>query len=181
MAGGIDAQLQRIAGPGAPSVATGVVTKIETHESYGYLLTVRIQPGDENDLVQARLCASGSGAGQGIYWPVAVGDEVLLVFPDGDRMRAVAIPGLTSGAAKPPSGWNNDHVEVVQPNGMTVRRTEGANTSPVVTATILPELLKFVNAVIVATGGGSPDMSNFGLRLIAEVDKTDALFVERRV
>lgn len=180
MAGGPDAKLRNIQGT-TPYVLVGIITEIEEHADFGYLLTVEVQPGDGR-VIQARLCALGSGNRKGMFWPVEVGDEVLVLLPDGEPHRAVALPGLVSGAAAPPASWGNDHVEVVHANGMEVRRTDGAPTSAVVLATILPELLKALVAITsnFATLGlpPHPDLSNFALRVSAEVDKSPALFAE---
>ncbi len=180
MAGGSDLMLRRLQAS-TPYVLTGTISGIEEHADFGYLLTVDLRPGDGRT-VQARLCALGSGDGSGIFWPVVVGDEVLVLLPDGDPNRAVAIPGLPSSAAAPPSSWGNDHVEVVHANGMKVRRTAAAPVSEVVLATLLPELVQGLTAIVTtlaALGAPPPsDLTNLILRLAAEVDKSPALFAE---
>lgn len=90
--------------------ARGLVTEVEQDASYGYLLTVSEQPSGR--VIQARLLFPGARGGLGIFWPVFVGDEVLLLFPDGDPHLAIATPSPASSNASPPADWNNDTIRI---------------------------------------------------------------------
>lgn len=98
-------------------VSLGVVTEIDIADG-GRMLCVRLQPsGDE---VLAREAQLGSGTQVGFYWPILVGDEVLVFFPDGDRNAGVAISGLQSNVKASPSGDNNSQPGLTHPLGFEV-------------------------------------------------------------
>lgn len=108
--GGTERNLSAIVKDGRSWVAVGQVTEVESHASLGFLATVALRPSGRE--VQARIVSWGAGAGAGIFWPVAVDDEVLVLFPGGDPNRAVALPGLPSESALPPDGWDNAKILV---------------------------------------------------------------------
>lgn len=86
-------------------VATGVVSAVEQHDSWGWLATVILQPSQRE--IQARVLGWGP-----VYVPVVVDQEVAVFFPDGDTNAAILLPGLPSEAAPVPSDWDNASVRV---------------------------------------------------------------------
>ena len=145
--------------------ATAQVTAIESHPDFGYLLTCRTRPGDQE--VQARLQFPGARGGLGIFWPVAVDDEVLVVFPDGEINRAIAIPGVSSSQAKPPDDWGNDTIRIeggadldVEIVADGVRLGTATATDPVALKSLVEAQLAalktaITGAVVVAGDGGA--------------------------
>ncbi len=107
---GIREGVQDLARDNRGWVAIGIVTGVSEVDGVGYLFDVALQPSGRE--CQARLAAMGAGAGAGMLWPIAVDDEVLVLFPDADPNRAVLLPGLSSSAAELPSDWSNDTVRV---------------------------------------------------------------------
>jgi len=156
---GTEETLRELVGEGPSWVAIGTVESIEEHDAWGYLLDLVLRSSGGE--VQARLAAWGAGDRTGAWFPVAVGDEVLVLFPDGDPNRAVAVPGLPSEAARVPTGWNNDHVEIVHSGGMKVRTTDGATTSKVLLETMCSPLkngLTEASAFMKAWGVPAPQL-----------------------
>lgn len=137
--GGLHRALDRLLDRGAAWVDLGVITAIEEHDSYGYLLTVSLQP--EGAEVQARpVWLMGGAQGEGIYSPIAVDDEVVVLLPAGDRNRAIALVGPPSGPSKPPAGWANDRISMVHSGGTEVRLAEAATVERVVVESLLTDL-----------------------------------------
>lgn len=124
--------------PQAPAVSLGQIAAIESHPEWGELVTVTLQPAGVQ--VQARLVRLGTRAAGGAFWPVAVDDECIVLFPDGDYQHAVAIMGLNSSAAAVPSSWDNSAPLVVHPSGTTFATTETATTQAVVLQSLLADL-----------------------------------------
>lgn len=138
---GLDQRLRDLVGAPPPSVELGTVDEVEAFAG-GYLVTCTVQPSGRK--VQARLAALGAGDGTGLYWPLAVGDEVLLLFPGGDANRAVAIPGWRSTAAPKPSTDDQTGPGLVHPRGFAVR-TSGAG---MVQGVVLESFLDAFRAVL---------------------------------
>ena len=141
--------------------ALGIVTAIDEHDAWGYRLTVTLQPLALE--VHARPGQAGCGSdGRGVWVPFEVDAEVFLHFPGGDVNRAVAYHGPTSTPALPPTGWANDHVEIVHDGGLEVRNTQGAPIQKVVTEDLLADLAAYVAEVataITGVGGTAPPSS----------------------
>lgn len=125
--------------------ALGVVTAIEAHADLGWLATITLQPGGGE--VQARIAQIGTAAAGGMFFPVAVDDEVEVYFPDGDPNRAVCRAGLVSAGATAPSCYDNSTPQLVHANGMEFRTGENATVQPVVVEALLPDLLTWVAGV----------------------------------
>lgn len=119
------------------AILIGTIDSIEALNG-GYLATGTVQP--DGIPFQARLMWAATGAAQGDFYPVAVGDEVLVLLPGGDPLRAVAIPGLTSSEATLPADFTNDKPRLVHPDGKTFQTAENATVSPVVVESVLPDL-----------------------------------------
>lgn len=121
----------------APQVAIGIVDTVEAFGG-GYLVSGALQPS--GDPFQARMLFGPIGAGTGDLFPVAAGDEVVVLHPDGDPNRAVALWGGNSSAAALPSSFTNDRPRLVHPDGKTFATSETATTQPVVVEALLPDL-----------------------------------------
>lgn len=132
-----------------PVVLVGIIDAIETYGG-GYLVTGTTQP--EGDAFQARMFFGPVGQGKGDLYPVAVGDEVLVLLPGGDPLRAIALPGGNSSEAKLPSSFTNDKPRLVHPNGKTFLTSEGAAATPVVMEALLPDLLNAMTEILTIFG-----------------------------
>ena len=98
-------------------VSLGVVTEVEIKNG-GRMLCVDLKPSGGE--VLAREVQLGSGAQVGFYWPILVGDEVLVLFPDADRNAGVAISGLQSNVKASPPGDDNRQPGLTHPLGFEV-------------------------------------------------------------
>lgn len=157
--------LRDLAADGRMWASMGTVTKIETHAAWGLLLTVETEPdGCECQARYLRIGAGGRGGGQ--FWPVAEGDEVLVVFARGNPNAGIAIGGFSSNAAPQPGSpnddpsiWGNDHVEFVDPGGFRVLRTAAGTTHRLVNETLLTDLktaLTEIKTALTAIGAAIP-------------------------
>lgn len=120
-------------------MGVGQVTAVESHPQWGYLVTLEMRPGGL--AVQARMATPGAGSARGDYWPIAVDDEVVVLFPDGDPNRAIVAGFLPSSAAAPPTSWGNSAPLLVHPSGKTFLTSQAAASHAVVLETLLPDLL----------------------------------------
>lgn len=132
MHGGISRSLADLLGDGRIWAHVGVVAEVETHSALGLLLTVTLADGAE---CQARPVYGGA-----VLTPLADGDEVLVVFPNGDTNLAMAFPGSFSRASPMPSCFDNTTPQVVHPNGVEIRLNESNTVQPVVLEALLPDL-----------------------------------------
>lgn len=137
--------VETLASDGRGWVAVGLVTAAETDADRGYLLTVEIQPSGRE--VLARL------AGRRLLLAADVGDEVLVLFPDGDPNRAIALPAeLVSSAAALPSSWTNGGPQLVDSAGLEVRGAAGDTVQKVVTEDLLPKIAGLAGEVVAIAG-----------------------------
>lgn len=67
----------------------------------GWLVTIALQPS--KSVVRARVAQSLSGDGEGEGYPWVAGDEVVVVFAEGDKRNAIIIGRLSNSNAKPPT------------------------------------------------------------------------------
>lgn len=151
-ANGLAESLRRLVNTQGPPVEVGVVTAVDPSDHFGYLLTVRLEPSQR--VAQARpLWANGGATGDGVFWPVAVGDEVVVLAPGGDWNRAVALAGPTSGLNLPPASWENDALLLACGDGVQVRGGLEVRSAPAdavksvqIAETFLPDLSGFLTA-----------------------------------
>jgi len=162
----MDRSLQRslrsLAGADDESVLAGVVSAVEDHDTWGYALSVTLPDGRE---ILARPVALACGsAGRGVWVPVEVGAEVIVLCPGGDPNRAIAIPGPVSEPQAPPTGWARDRVEVVHQGGTRIRLTQAGVAQPVVTADLLADLQAALTELqAAATALGLPTVNTAAL------------------
>ena len=166
---GMERTLRDLVGPAPMTVELGTIKALDAHDSYGWLLTVTIQPSGVD--VQARpLGLMGGAQGGGIYSPLAVGDEVLLLYPGGDKNQAVAIAGPPSGPSLPPSGWANDRIALVHSGGVESMLAEGAAVEAAVLESLLPDLSASVaelSGLLKGLGLPTPTTDQFVMDLAA--------------
>ncbi len=137
--------VEALAADGRGWVAVGLVTAADADSDRGYLLTVELQPSGRE--VLARL------VGRRLLLSAAVGDEVLVLFPDGDPNRAVAFPSeLVSSAAGLPSSWTNGGPQVVDSAGLEVRGASGDTVQKVVTEDLLPKIAGAMGEMVAMAG-----------------------------
>jgi phage baseplate assembly protein gpV len=151
----MEQRLRDLVRDGRAWVHVGTVDSVEEHAAFGFLVNCTIRPDGRE--CQARLLNPGGGARRGSFAPVEEGDEVLLLLPEGDPNKAVAIGGLSSRANPIPSGADNGHLEIVEPGGVKVRTSEAATVQKVVLEAILPDLAAaFAEVVAIAGAVGLP-------------------------
>ena len=139
--------LRELVGEGRAYVAAGQVTDLQAHPSWGYLLDVTLRPSGRQ--LQARLLGWGASG----WAPVVVDDEVLVLLPDGDPNRAVAVAGLPSDASPIPSSYDRSRVEIVHAGGLRTRTSGGAATRAVVTVDLLGDLQTALTEIQAALAG----------------------------
>lgn len=133
----------------APGILLGTVDSIDAYGG-GYLVTGTTQP--DGDPFQARMLFGPGGQATGDLYPVAVGDEVIVLVVGGDPLRAVALPGGNSSEAALPSSFGNASPLLVHPDGKTFLTAEGATATPVVLESLLPDLLSAMTEILAIFG-----------------------------
>lgn len=137
--------IRELANADTDAVGLGIIESIETDGARGYLLTVTLQP--EGRECQARVMNGGTRPGGGLLWPLEVGDEVLVLFPNGDPNLAVAMGGLNSTPDPLPTSYDNTTPQITHPNGIEIRSDEGDEVQGLVKTEHLIELQNFVSAL----------------------------------
>lgn len=103
------------------------------------LVSVLLQPG----LIPAelRLVSFGQGPGQGLFFPVLPGAEVLVLYPDGedgpDLDAGVALHGLSSGANIAPLPTDGSGAVLMSLLGVTLRSASGLPSSAILKGDLL--------------------------------------------
>lgn len=136
--------------PGAVFAAIGIVDVLTQDAAVGWWAEVSIQPSGA--VVLARIQWAGTSATGGDFWPVVVGDEVLVVYPDGDPNRAIAIAGLGSSMAPIPSSFTNSAPGLVHPSGKSFRVAAANPVGALVTQSLLPDLQAAVTEIAALFG-----------------------------
>jgi hypothetical protein len=142
---GIERGLRELLADGRSWVMLATITAIEAHTAYGYLVDLTVRPSGK--FAQARLLFTGTGEGVGLLFPVQIGDEVLVVFPDGQPNEAIAIAGLTSAARQLPSDFDNTTAQLTHANGLELRTVEGAAVEALLAKSLSDDLSSYVAAV----------------------------------
>lgn len=159
MSDGIEEALRALVADGREWVTTGQVTGFTEHAELGFLVDFTyVEDGREG---QARLATLAAGPRAGVFAPVAAGDEVLILQPDGAPNQAIALPlGLMAATRARPESWSNDSVQVIHPQGLTVRSEDEAPVQGVPRGDDLRAALdSFFDALsaFMATATGSSD------------------------
>jgi hypothetical protein len=98
-------------------------------------------------VVDARVANVGQGLGKGVFAPLQVGDEVLVLFPMGDPMRAVCLGGLGSAVNANPLGNTGLQILLQHPGGVHLVSTDGQPGHGIVHGQFLVELLAYLAAL----------------------------------
>ena len=117
--------LREAIGPTPVSVSLATIDSIESHSAYGFLLNCTIRPDGRK--VQARPLFAGKGISD--RW--STNDPVLLLLPEGEPNRALAVGGLNDLQRPKSSTADNTHIDVLDDGGMEVRKTDGATVEKV--------------------------------------------------
>ena len=99
------------------------------------LVQVKLQPGDVT--AEMRLLQFGQGPGQGLFFPVTPGAEVLILYPEGRPGDGVALYGLSSGANVAPLPADGPGAVLMALAGVTIRSASGLPASAIVKAELL--------------------------------------------
>jgi len=99
------------------------------------LVQVKLQPGDIT--AEMRLLQVGQGPGQGLFFPVTPGAEVLILYPEGRPGDGVALHGLSSGANVAPLPSDGPGAVLMALAGVTIRSASGLPASGIVKADLL--------------------------------------------
>jgi len=118
---GLQEVLEAFLRDGRTWVDLAIVTGIETDPDFGYLLDLECKP--DGAKVQARLWNLSTGPTGSAAFPVEVGEEVVVLFPDAEPSKAIAFPGLPSGPAGIPEGFDNTKPVLDFENGVEVRKS----------------------------------------------------------
>jgi len=105
MADGIALNMSALADDGRFWTGRGTVEAITEDTSFGWLYAVRLRP--EDTVVVVRGCwLMGGAAEEGVFVPVAVGDEVVCLFAGGDLNRGILFGSVPSSENPMPEGWD---------------------------------------------------------------------------
>jgi hypothetical protein len=151
--------------PPAPSAATGAAAG-------AWVCQVELVP--DRDVIEVRVMNPGQGLGKGLFVPWLVGDEVLVFFPDSDRMRAVALGGF--GAASRPNPIDNTgaHALLLHPGGAKLQTTDGQPLHGLVHGQFLAELAPYLTAfetfmTTISTATTAPQIATAALTFLTGV------------
>jgi phage baseplate assembly protein gpV len=102
-----------------PVTAEVIETAIDPDKMGRVKIAYRWQTGDNTNW--ARLAAPHAGNGRGIMFMPEVGDEVLVVFEQGDPERPVVVGFLWNGRDQPPEAEHDNLVKVIRTrSGLTI-------------------------------------------------------------
>ncbi len=103
------------------------------------LVSLLIQPGSTP--AEMRLFNFGQGPGQGLFFAVLPGAEVIVLYPSGDDGpdldAGFAIAGLSSGANIAPAAGDGSGAVLMSLLGVTIRSATGLPASPIVKGDLL--------------------------------------------
>ena len=131
------------------------VTKVVVDPDYGFAVELACRP--DGAFCRARIWNLATGPTGSAGFPVEVGEEVVVLFPDADPSSAIAIAGLPSGPAGVPDGFDNtmpildfdDGVEIRK--SVVVRSSKTASTKNVLVGVeVMSDLQTSVSKVLEA-------------------------------
>jgi hypothetical protein len=110
------------------------------------MVQVQLVPSDR--VIDARVANVGQGLGKGVFVPPQPGDEVLVLFPGGDPLRAVALSlGLGSAANPNPLGNTGLAILLQHLGGVRLVSADGLPENGIVHGQFLVELLAYLAAL----------------------------------
>jgi len=152
---GLQAALEAFLFDGRVWIDLAVVTAVETDPDFGFLVDLVCRP--DGSFCQARIWNLATGPTGSAAFPVEVGEEVLVVYPDAKPSSAIAIAGLPSGPAGLPAGFDNTKPILDFVNGIelrqsvTVRSTKDAPTKNVLAGVeLMGDLKSAIDDVLTA-------------------------------
>ncbi len=186
---GLQAALEAFLFDGRVWVDLAVVTKVKTDPDFGFLVEVDCVP--DGAKCEARIWNLATGSTGSAAFPVDIGEEVVLVFPDARPSMAIAIAGLSSSAAGLPDGFDNTKPILDFENGIELRRsvivrsTKDAQTKNVLIGVELMDDLKstvseLISAFAAVTATGALPLTGvtFGAAVAPSVLTLAALLVK---
>jgi len=99
------------------------------------LVQVLLQPGSIP--AEMRLLQPGHGPGQGLFFPVLPGAEVVILYPEGRPDDGVAFSGLSSGANVAPLPSDGSGAVLMALLGVVLRSASGLPASAIVKGDLL--------------------------------------------
>lgn len=151
---GAEQSLRALLADGRAWVQLGLVTERSPSPDGGWRLTCALQPS--GDLIEARPLWMQAG-GAGLFVPIEVGAEVVLLMPGGDPLQAVALAGPPSRGAAAPLTWLQDGLLAAHPGGLSVQGAGLLPPTAVVVEGLLPQLATALGEVSTALAGlGAP-------------------------
>lgn len=109
------------------------------------MVQVRTVPGGR--VLEARVANLGQGLGKGVFAPLAIGDEVIVLFPNGDPMNAVVIGGLGSATAPNPIANTGLQALIQHPGGVQLGTLDGQPAHGIVHGQHLVDLSAYLTAL----------------------------------
>lgn len=121
--------LQSLGRDGRTWCEVATVTALVPHPVWGLSVEATLQP-QGIDIEARPVWLNGGLPGEGIFVPIAVGDEVIILLPGGDLNRALAFAGPVSGIAPSPPGWLGTDTAIVGATGTRVLLTPAGVAQP---------------------------------------------------
>lgn len=122
----------------APSAAPGATLSARK-------CLVQLQPNES--IVDVRVSALGQGLGRGAFFPYAIGDEVLVAFPEGNYHAGVIVCGLGNAKSANPIGNTGFRALLQHPSGVVLSSADGAPENGIVHGQLLVELAAYITAL----------------------------------
>lgn len=143
--------LASIFGPSPVYCELGVVTTPPvpppTNALGSRMVLVEIVSSSSPKVLECRVLNLGQGAGRGVFAPLLPGDEVLVLLPGGDPMRAVCIGGLGSAVAPNPLDNTGLRTLVQHPGGVLLSTLDGQPAHGIVHGQHLVDMAPWVAAL----------------------------------
>lgn len=143
------------------------------------LVYVDLLSSQDDCTVHARVLNLGQGLGKGLFMPLTVGDEVLVLFPHGDLNQGVVIGGLGNGAAVNPVGNLGTSALVQHPGGVKLTTTDGQPLHGIVHGQFLVDLADYITKFetlikAIATSATAADIAAKAAAFMTAVGMTPA-------
>lgn len=138
------------------------------------LLTTPEAIGDTDAAVWARVAAPFAGDSRGAFFLPDVGDEVAVVFVNGDPRQPLVVGGLWSGSARPPEALGGSRVDrwtIVSRAGSRIAIVEEAEGQATVSMSTPPGggsvtiSQRSGGQIVIEAGGSTITLDNKGISL----------------
>lgn len=136
------------------------------------MVYVDLLTSQDDSTVHARVLNLGQGVGKGLFCPLQVGDEVVVLFPHGDLNQGIVIGGIGNGVAVNPVQNTGVQMLAQHPGGVKLNTTEGQPLHGIVHGQFLVEANAFLSDLmiflgIVATATTAPQIATAASTFIA--------------